>query len=124
MARILIIEDDREILDLLAGKIEEAGHQALTANDGEEGLRLLREEEPDLLLLDIVLPNVDGLELMKRKQALPETAAIPTIIISNSGAASEISQAQHLGARDWIIKTDFNLQESVDKINEILGQTS
>ncbi len=124
MTKILIIEDDREVLELLAKKIEEAGYEALTARDGEEGLRLLREEKPSLVLLDILLPNVDGLELLRRKQALPETADIPTIIISNSGAASEISQARHLGAKDWIVKTEFNLQQTIDKINAIVGQSS
>lgn len=120
MKKVLIIEDDKEILDLLAKKIKESGYQALVAYDGEEGLRILREEKPDLVLLDIVLPSVDGLELMRRKQVLPETANIPVIIISNSGAASEISQARHLGAKDWIIKTKFSLQESIEKIEKII----
>ncbi len=120
MKTVLIIEDDKEILELLAKKIEGSGYKVLIAQDGEEGLRILREEKPDLVLLDIILPNVDGLELMRRKQVLPETASIPVIIISNSGAASEISQARHLGAKDWIIKTKFSLQESMEKIEKII----
>ncbi len=121
MSKVLIIEDDREILGLLAKKVEEAGYQTLTARDGEEGLRLIREEEPSLVLLDMMLPGVDGLELLRRKQALPETKDIPVIVISNSGAASEISQARHLGAKDWIVKTEFSLQETIEKINKILA---
>lgn len=124
MSRVLIIEDDQEILGLLSRKISDAGYEVLTAHDGEEGLKLLREENLDLILLDITLPNIDGIELLKRKQAVPETKDIPVIIISNSGAASEISQARHLGACDWIIKTKFSLQETMEKINKVIQESS
>jgi DNA-binding response OmpR family regulator len=124
MSKILIVEDDREILDLLFRKISNAGYEVLIAQDGEEGLKLLRKEIPDLVLLDMALPSIDGLEFLKRKQVVPETKEIPVIIISNSGAASEISQARHLGAQEWIIKTKFNLQETIDKIDKIIQESS
>jgi len=124
MSKILIVEDDQEILDLLFRKISNAEHEVLTAQDGEEGLKLLREEIPDLVLLDMVLPNIDGLEFLKRKQVVAETKDIPVIIISNSGAASEISQARHLGAREWIVKTKFNLQETIEKIDKVIQESS
>lgn len=123
MKKILIIEDDQEIMSLLSQKISDAGYQVIEARDGEEGLKLLRSNEPDLVLLDIILPNVDGLELLKRKQALSETKNIPVVVISNSGAPAEISQAQRLGAVDWITKTEFSLQETMDKIEKIIQES-
>ncbi|HPD45236.1 MAG TPA: response regulator [Candidatus Woesebacteria bacterium] len=123
MKKILIIEDNEEIMGLLSQKISDVGYQVIEARDGEEGLRLLRSNQPDLALLDIILPNIDGLELLKRKQALPETKDIPVVVISNSGAPAEISQAQRLGAVDWITKTEFSLQETIDKIEKIIKES-
>ena len=120
MVQVLIIEDDQEIQGLLSRKLQDAGYQVLTAKDGEEGLKMLREEKPGLVLLDLSLPKISGLELLERKAALPETAQIPVIVISNSGTASDISQARRLGAKDWIIKTKFNLPEIIDKINRVV----
>lgn len=109
-------------MGLLSQKISDVGYQVIEARDGEEGLRLLRSDRPDLVLLDIILPNIDGLELLKRKQALPETKDIPVVVISNSGAPAEISQARRLGAVDWITKTEFSLQETIDKIEKIIKE--
>jgi DNA-binding response OmpR family regulator len=122
MSKILIIEDEQDILDLLSKKISESGYEVVVAQDGEEGLRLIREEKPDLVLLDMVLPGMSGLELLKRKQSSAETAGSPVIIISNSGVPSEISQARHLGAKDWIVKTKFSLQETISKIDKIIQE--
>lgn len=123
MKKILIIEDDEEIMGLLSRKISDIGYQVIEARDGEKGLKLLRSDQPDLVLLDIILPNIDGLELLKRKQALPETKDVPVIVISNSGAPAEISQARRLGAIDWIAKTEFSLQETIDKIEKIIQES-
>ncbi len=123
MKKILIIEDNEEIMGLLSQKISDVGYQVIEARDGEEGLRLLRSDQPDLVLLDIILPNIDGLELLKRKQALSETKDIPVVVISNSGAPAEISQARRLGAVDWITKTEFSLQETIDKIEKIIKES-
>lgn len=123
MKKILIIEDDKEILSLLSRRVSDAGYQVQAVRDGEEGLKMLRSDKPDLVLLDIILPKVDGLELLKRKQALDETKDIPVVVISNSGAPAEISQAQRLGAVDWITKTEFSLQETLDKINKIIRES-
>jgi len=122
MKKILIIEDNEEIMGLLSQKMSDVGYQVVEARDGEEGLMLLRSDQPDLVLLDIILPNIDGLELLKRKQALPETKDIPVVVISNSGAPAEISQARRLGAVDWITKTEFSLQETIDKIEKIIKE--
>lgn len=110
-------------MGLLSRKISDIGYQVIEARDGEKGLKLLRSDQPDLVLLDIILPNIDGLELLKRKQALPETKDVPVIVISNSGAPAEISQARRLGAIDWIAKTEFSLQETIDKIEKIIQES-
>ncbi len=120
MVQVLIIEDDEEIMGLLSRKLQAAGYQVLASRDGEEGLKLLREEKPGLVLLDLSLPKISGLELLERKMARSETAKIPVIIISNSGTASDISQARRFGAKDWIIKTKFNLPEIIDKIDAVV----
>jgi len=114
--KILLIEDEEIMIDLLQRKLTKEGYEISVARDGEEGLKVMKEATPDLILLDIIMPKMGGFEVMEEMGKDPELKKIPVIVISNSGQPVELDRAQKLGARDWLIKTEFDPQEVVDKI--------
>lgn len=120
--KIIIIEDEELMLDLLQTKLTKEGYEISIARNGEEGLRVMREVKPDLVLLDIVMPKMSGLEVMEEMAKDKEIKDIPVIIISNSGQPVEIDKAQKLGAKDWLVKTEFDPQEVVDKVVKQIGR--
>ncbi|MBM3257940.1 MAG: response regulator [Candidatus Nealsonbacteria bacterium] len=119
--KIAIMEDEELILNLLERKLIKEGYELLVARNGEEGLKLIKEKKPDLLLLDIIMPIKGGFEVLEEMQKDDNLKDIPIIIISNSGQPVEIDKAQKLGAKDWLIKTDFDPQEVIDKIKKQIG---
>ncbi|PIR01807.1 MAG: response regulator [Candidatus Nealsonbacteria bacterium CG_4_9_14_0_2_um_filter_37_38] len=120
--KILLIEDEQIMFDLLQKKLSGEGYEVSIAKDGEEGLRAMREVKPDLILLDIVMPKIGGFEVMEEMQKEPELKKIPIIVISNSGQPVELDRAQKFGARDWLIKTEFDPQEVIDKVVKQIGK--
>lgn len=120
--KILLIEDDMLLLDLAQRKLKEYGYDVLGKQSGEEGLRTLPEFIPDLVLLDMLLPGINGLQVLEEIKKSPEWTKIPIIIISNSGQPVELGKAEQLGARDWLIKVDFDLDELIDKIIKQIGK--
>ena len=112
--KILIIDDDEILVDLLRNKLEESGFAVFIAHNGVEGLKAIKKENPDIILLDIVMPKMGGFEVMEELQK--EGIQIPIIIVSNSGQPVEIDLAQKLGAKDWLIKTDFDPKEVLEKV--------
>jgi len=121
MKKILIVEDEEIITDLIQKKLSDEGYEVSSAKDGVEGLEKMKEIKPDLILLDIIMPKMGGFEVMEEMNKTPELKKIPVIIISNSGQPIELEQAKKLGAKDWLIKTEFDPQEVVEKIKKQLG---
>lgn len=121
MAKILLIEDEELIVRLLKRKLTSAGHEVTVASDGEEGLRKMKETEPDMVLCDIIMPRKGGFEVLEEMSKDAGLKTIPVMIISNSGQPSELDQAKRYGVVNWLIKTEFDPQEVVDKINNTLG---
>ncbi len=120
--KILIIEDEEILTDLLEKKLTQVGYDVSVAEDGVKGMEQVEKSIPDLILLDIVMPKMGGFEVMKELQKREEFAKIPIIIISNSGQPVELDLAQKLGAKDWLIKTDFDPQEVLDKVVKQIGK--
>ena len=120
--KLLLIEDEDILVDLLQRKLTQEGYEVSVARDGEEGLKLMSEIKPDLILLDIVMPKKGGFEVMEEMQKDKELKKIPIIVISNSGQPVELDQAQKLGAKDWLIKTEFDPQEVIDKVVKQIGK--
>ena len=120
--KILIIEDEKVLINLLQKKLTQEGYEISTALDGEEGLLEMKERKPDLILLDIMMPKMDGFKVMEEMAKDKEIKDIPVIIISNSGQPVEIERAQKLGAKDWLIKTEFDPQEVLDKVVKVIGK--
>jgi len=120
MAKILIVEDDRFLRELIARKLKNEGYEVMEAVDGEEGLKKIKEEKPDLVLLDLILPGIDGFEVLTRAKEDPVTAPIPVIILSNLGQREEIERGLKLGAIDYLIKAHFTPGEIIEKIKNIV----
>ena len=121
MAKILIIEDDKFLRELLVKKVGSEGYEVVVATDGEEGLKMAKEEKPNLILLDLILPAMDGFEVLRQIKEAEETKHIPVIILSNLGQKEDIDKAVKLGAQDYMIKAHFTPGEITKKIKEILG---
>ena len=118
--KILLIEDEDVILELLRGRLIAAGYEVATAADGVSGLALIRETRPDLVLLDMLLPGLSGfkiLEKMKEEGLLPAT---PVLILSNSGQPIELERALQMGVRDALIKVNFDPHEVLMRVENIL----
>jgi len=120
--KVLIIEDEEILLDLLQKKLIKEGYKVSTSRNGEEGLKTMKETKPDLILLDIVMPKMGGFEVMEEMRKDRELNKIPVIIISNSGQPVELDKAKKLGAKDWLIKAEFDPQEVIDKVVKQIGK--
>ena len=110
------------MIDLLQRRLTKEGYEISIARDGQEGLRLMREVKPDLVLLDIVMPKMGGFEVMEEMQKDSELKDIPIIVVSNSGQPVELDKAQSLGAKDWLIKTEFDPKEVIEKVVRQIGK--
>ena len=114
--KILIVEDDKFLRELIVRKIASEGYQVCEAVDGEEGVKVAKAEKPDLILLDLILPGIDGFEALTRIKQDPETAGSAVIILSNLGQKEDIERGLKLGAADYLIKAHFSPGEIIDKI--------
>lgn len=121
MSHILIVEDDATLRNVLLEKLSKSGYTVEGAEDGEVALEKLRSgPKPDLMLLDILMPKKNGMEVMEEMSADPTLKTIPIIIISNSGQPVEIERAKKLGAKDFLIKAVFDPAEVLEKIRALL----
>lgn len=119
--KVLLVEDEELIITLLQRKLEKEGYKVSVARDGIEGMEKMREAEPDLVLLDIVMPRMGGFEVIEEMRKDKELRIIPIIVISNSGQPVELDRAKRLGARDWLIKTEFDPKEVLNKVKKQIG---
>lgn len=118
--KILVVEDDGVLRDVLMEKLKSSGYIPVGAEDGEVAMVKIKEEKPDLILLDILMPKKDGMEVLEDMNADEEMKKIPVIIISNSGQPVEIERAKKLGARDFLVKAIFDPNEVLSKVEGIL----
>ena len=116
--RVLVADDNPDILFLLRTNLDAAGFETLTATDGEIALRLIEKEHPDLLLLDLMMPVLDGWGVLERLEE--EGSELPVIVVSASDSAANIQRATHLGATGYVTKP-FNLRGLIDMIRGVLG---
>lgn len=117
--KIVIIEDEVILAEALNERLTNNGYDVFVAHDGEKGLEKIRTEKPDLLILDILLPGINGYEVMQKLK--DEKIDIPILVISNSGQQVEIEQIKELGADDFIVKVDFTLQDVEEKVKNLIG---
>src|SRR5262245_11500457 len=119
MAKVLIIEDEETLTENLADKLRSEGYSVITAYDGENGLRLMREEVPDLLVLDIMLPGLDGLSICRIVRRDAATAHIPIIMLTARGTEVDKIVGLESGADDYIVKP-FALGEFLARVRAVM----
>lgn len=117
---ILVVEDDSFLSSLATSRISKEGYQVMAAFDGEQGWKSIQEHTPDLVLIDIVMPGMNGFEILKNMKADSKLKNIPVIIFSNLGQEQEIAEAKKLGADDFLVKANFTLREVLEKIEILL----
>jgi len=117
--KILLIEDDKFLSDIYVTKFAKLGYKIDTAYDGEEGIKKIKKEKPDIVLLDIRLPIKDGFGVLKEAKADEKIKDIPIILLTNLGQKEDIEKGLKLGAVDYLIKAQFTPQEVVDRIKKI-----
>jgi len=122
--KILIIEDEKILLNLLKNKLSEIGYEVSVAMDGLAGLKAMKEVVPDLVLLDLIMPEMGGFELLEKREDDESIKGIPIIIISNSGQPVELDKAKKLGVNDWLIKTEFDPREVIEKVVAQIGKNN
>jgi DNA-binding response OmpR family regulator len=115
--KILIIEDEFSLLNVLEMKFEQSGYEVLTAPDGKKGINTAKNEKPDLILLDIIMPEMDGFEVLKKLKEEMKTKEIPVVILTNSGREEEVGKGYDLGAVDYLVKANLSLEKIEDKVD-------
>lgn len=120
MAKIVIVEDDKFLRELITQKVLKEGYQVVEATNGEEGIAKIKEEKPNLVLLDLILPGIDGFEVLRQAKENSETSNIPVIILSNLGQKDDVGRGMKLGAADYLVKAHFTPGEILSKIKSIL----
>jgi DNA-binding response OmpR family regulator len=119
--RILLVEDDRHLRRACEASLRQSGFTVITAADGVDGLRAAAEVSPDLILLDLLLPRMSGLDVLRRAKANPTTREIPVLVISNSSRPQDVEELMRLGAVDYLVKSNLSLRELTDRVVEVLG---
>ncbi len=120
--KIVLIEDEETLANLLQTKLQRAGYEVNVAGDGIAGLELIRSVKPDLVLLDMLLPRLNGfgvLEKLEEDRLLPD---LPVMIISNSGQPVEIDRALKMGVKDYAVKVNFDPGEVLEKVNSFFEE--
>lgn len=117
---VLIIEDDKFLRDLLVIKLKKEGFKVLEAVDGMDGLEKTRGEKPSIIILDLIIPGLDGFAFLETLKKDPVISAVPVIVLSNLGQREDIDRAKSLGARDYMIKAQLTPIEVVERIKMVL----
>lgn len=120
--RILIVEDDDFLLQMYAAKLELENFTVYTATTGPQGLKVSQKELPDLILLDLNLPEMDGFEVLRKLKTESTTKNIPILILTNYAQKENIDRCLDLGAEDYLIKAHFVPSEVIEKIKNILAK--
>lgn len=118
---ILIIEDEELMVSALKQKLMNANFEVLTARDGKEGLRIAKEYRPDLILLDLILPVMDGVTFLEHLRGSRWGKALPVIVLSNLSTATTLQEVKEKGVSDYLVKTDWTIGEVINKIRKQLN---
>lgn len=118
--KILVIEDDVFISSLITGELADEDYDVQSAMDGPSGLAAAREQKPDLILLDILMPQMEGFEVLTTLKSDSAASSIPVVVLSNFGQPEDIKRAKDAGAVDFLVKVNFTPKEIGEKIRKIL----
>ncbi|HKU56290.1 MAG TPA: response regulator [Gaiellaceae bacterium] len=119
--RVLVSDDEDDVRDLVVYRLSRSGYDVVEALDGEEAFRLATEQTPDLIVLDVMMPRVDGYELTRRLRAEPATSRVPVILLTARTQENDVSQGFEAGADDYL-KKPFNPDELLARVRAVLGR--
>lgn len=118
---VLLVEDDEMLHTMYTQKFTKEGYEVLSGYNGSEGVKLAEEHNPTIILLDIIMPKMDGFAALKKLKKKDATKDIPVILLTNLGQEEDIRKGKELGAVDYFIKANHTPQEVVDKVKEVVG---
>lgn len=119
--RVLVVDDDRDIRDLVTFKLEQAGYEVRQAEDGLQGLEAVREWAPDLVVLDVMMPGLSGIDVTRELRADPATAATPVILLTAKAQEADVETGFVTGADDYVVKP-FSPRELVSRVQAVLAR--
>jgi DNA-binding response OmpR family regulator len=119
--KIVIAEDDKFLSKVLSNKFRRADYEVFIASDGIEAGNKIRAELPDIVLLDLMMPNKNGFEILEEIKADKQFKNLPIIVLSNLGQKTDIARSKKLGAADYLVKSNLSINAVVDKVKEILS---
>jgi len=120
--KILIVDDEPVLADLLHAKLSQKGFDIIEAHDGEEGLNMALKEHPDFILLDVVMPKIDGLTVLKRLREDEWGKDVPVLILSNLNTTDAVKNSKSGGAFDYLVKIDYTLEELAEIVKKKLEE--
>jgi DNA-binding response OmpR family regulator len=120
MKKILFVEDEPSLQKAISELLTQEEFKVLNASDGEEGLKFAKAEDPDLILLDLILPKKDGFEVLKELKADEKTKDIPVIVLTNLEGIGDVEKALSLGAKTYLVKANYELEDVLKLVKEHL----
>lgn len=121
-AKVLVVEDEEILLTALKEELVTGGYEVEGASDGEEGLDKVKSFQPNLVLLDLVMPKMDGMEMLQRLKSDNQTRDIPVVILTNLSDYERISEALSLGAMDYLVKANYKLEDLLEKVKTVIAR--
>ncbi len=121
-AHILITEDNVDIQAIYQAKLLSEGYDVASASDGKEAFVRIREQMPDLILLDIIMPGMDGLEFLRKAAKEKSLAGVPIVVMTNLGQDEDRVQCEKLGATKFLIKTEISIDDLANMVREVLAE--
>ncbi len=118
--KILLVEDEEMLANMYQVKFQNDGFQLIKAGNGEEGLTLAEKEKPDMILLDVIMPKMDGFTVLKRLKENPATKDIPVLLLTNLGQDEDVKKGNELGAVGYLVKANITPSEVVAKVKETM----
>jgi DNA-binding response OmpR family regulator len=118
---VLVVEDDKYMRDVLVAKLVKEGFTVYEAIDGSVGLDMTAKKKPDLVVLDIILPVMNGFDYLEAKAKVAAIASIPVIILSNLGQREDVERGMKLGAKDYLVKAHFTPNDLIAKVQTHIG---
>lgn len=118
---VLIAEDEQSMQRALKNKLEHAGYAVLTADDGDEALEAMRGAKPDLVLLDLIMPKMDGISVLRQMKGDDALRGVPVVILTNLSSGDKVAEAMQLGTFDFLVKANYSLDDVLKKVTERVG---
>lgn len=122
MKKILFIEDEESLQKVMKETLEKNGYSVISALDGESGIAFAKSENPDLILLDLILPKKDGFEVLETLKENSKTAVIPVIVLTNLEGSADIEKVLSLGARTFLVKSNYSLDDVLLKVRNVFQE--